>query len=672
MPCSSTPVSISLPVLKSESPPRIKKSKNARRRWIVLAVIQGLMIVHVIQWLITGSTTTPIEPSESMEAVKNGVINVGTIFFALALLSTAIFGRWVCGWACHVVLLQDFCAAMLAKVGIRPRPFRARLLMFMPLALAFYMFLWPVVYRLAIAPLLQPELKWPGWSLHLTTDQFWATFPGVLVAIPFLFVCGFVTVYFLGAKGFCTYGCPYGGFFAPLDELAPVRIRVTDACEGCGHCTAVCTSNVRVHEEVRDYGMVVDPGCMKCMDCVSVCPKEALYVGFGAPAISKKPRVEPEKVARRAFDLSMPEEIAFAAFALFTFLAVRGIYGVIPLLMAAGVTICVVWIVWKAYRTLRDTNAQLHGIRLRYHGVLRPAGVGLLAAAALLVALLGHSAVVSGAFQLAGWHDDRVFIRPEVVFSENPMLLEPSEARHAEQADSLYRLASFAGDGGIGLGWGWQPAIDLRRAWLAATQQRHADGEALMRRSLDRYGVDEARLIQLTRLLRAQGRPDEAVALATESFESSPTFVNLIDEIASMLASEGENEASVALVRASLARVVDDRSAGHADRRLLLMRRLSLLLILHGEGADLSEGIELVRETLRLAPNNPFAHYALALGLGKSGDLEAAEVELRRAVELAPDDPRMNQALGELLSGTGRGDEARPYLSKGLNAGGGQ
>ena len=31
---------------------------------------------------------------------------------------------------------------------------------------------------------------------------------------------------------------------------------MTDACEGCGHCTAVCSSNVRVHAEVRDFGLV--------------------------------------------------------------------------------------------------------------------------------------------------------------------------------------------------------------------------------------------------------------------------------------------------------------------------------------------------------------------------------------------------------------------------------
>ena len=76
------------------------------------------------------------------------------------------------------------------------------------------------------------------------------------------------------------------GSFSLADKLAPGKIRVTDACNQCGHCTATCTSNVLVHAEVKQYKMVVDPGCMKCMDCISVCPNDALYFGFGKPTIA--------------------------------------------------------------------------------------------------------------------------------------------------------------------------------------------------------------------------------------------------------------------------------------------------------------------------------------------------------------------------------------------------
>ena len=216
------------------------------------------MIAHVVQWQITGSTISPIEPSETMYTLQRGALNAGMIFFSLAILATLIFGRFVCGWGCHIVALQDFCAWLLRKVGLVPRPFRSRLLVYVPLFAALYMFVWPTLLRAISKPADDPLI--PAFTNHLVTTNFWETFPTVGVAIPFLFICGFMTVYFLGSKGFCTYACPYGGFFSIADKLAPGRIRVTDACNECGHCTATCTSNVLVHAEVKQYGMVVDPG----------------------------------------------------------------------------------------------------------------------------------------------------------------------------------------------------------------------------------------------------------------------------------------------------------------------------------------------------------------------------------------------------------------------------
>ena len=245
------------------------------------------MIAHVIQWWIMGRTISPIEPSEAMHTLQQGAINAGFIFFTLAILATLIFGRFVCGWGCHILALQDFCAWLLKKIGPQAEAF--------PLAAAD---LCPahrraVYVRLAdalsaISPARRTSRSSRISPIISSPTNFWATFPAVAVAIPFLFICGFMTVYFLGMKGFCTYACPYGGFFGLADIVAPGKIRVTDDCNQCGHCTAVCTSNVLVHAEVKHYGMVVDPGCMKCMDCISVCPNDALYFGFGKPAIAVK------------------------------------------------------------------------------------------------------------------------------------------------------------------------------------------------------------------------------------------------------------------------------------------------------------------------------------------------------------------------------------------------
>jgi hypothetical protein len=132
-----------------------------------------------------------------------------------------------------------------------------------------YMFVWPVAYRLFWKPPTEPII--PKFTNHLVTTNFWATFPSVAVAIPFLFICGFVTVYFLGQKGFCTMPARMGVSSARRQILAGKNpgyacVQSVRAL----HCHV--HFNVLVHAEVKQYGMVVDPGCMKCMDCVSVCP----------------------------------------------------------------------------------------------------------------------------------------------------------------------------------------------------------------------------------------------------------------------------------------------------------------------------------------------------------------------------------------------------------------
>ncbi len=366
----------------------IRKSKTAPWRGAALLLVNLLMVAHIIQWWIMGRTISPIEPSEAMHTLQRGAVNAGFIFFALAILGTMIFGRFVCGWGCHILALQDACAWLLKKMGITPKPFRSRLLIYVPLIAALYMFVWPTFYRAFFDPAPGPII--PAFTNHLVTEKFWATFPSVAVAIPFLFICGFVTVYFLGMKGFCTYACPYGGFFVLADKLAPAKIRVTDACNQCGHCTAVCTSNVLVHAEVKHYGMVVDPGCMKCMDCISVCPNDALYYGWGKPTVAVSGAKAKAKKITRNYSLTWPEEIAGGLVFLASFLAVRGVYGLVPFLMALGCAAVTTYLVLKTWRLLTAQEVYFHRFHLKAAGRLQGTGWAFLVAAVVWTGLNAH------------------------------------------------------------------------------------------------------------------------------------------------------------------------------------------------------------------------------------------------------------------------------------------
>ena len=380
--------SIELPVLNTSPNSEVQKGDIAHprtRRWRAAALIALtlLMIAHIIQWRLMGETISPIEPSETMYTLQRGAINAGFIFFTLAILATLIFGRFVCGWGCHIVALQDFCAWLMNKFGIKPRQFRSRLLVYVPLIVALYMFVWPTLYRYFAKPPNEPLI--PQFTNHLITSNFWETFPPVFVAIPFLFICGFMTVYFLGSKGFCTYACPYGGIFVLADQVAPGKIRVTDACNQCGHCTATCTSNVMVHAEVKQYGMVVDPGCMKHMDCISVCPNDALYFGFGKPAIGVP------KTVKKNFSLTWPEELGAAIIFFASFMAAWDVYQLVPMLMALGIATITTFLAMRTWRLFRAKDLSLYRFNLKSSGSIQKAGWVFLSLALLWIGLNAHS-----------------------------------------------------------------------------------------------------------------------------------------------------------------------------------------------------------------------------------------------------------------------------------------
>ena len=386
----AVPLRSTLPVLPEHSTScgRPPERGSRRRAWVLIAVHVAIAL-HVVHWKLAGRTLTPLEPSEAGETLTTGAINAGFVLLVLLLASTLVLGRFFCGWACHVVALQDASAWLLKRLGVRPQPVRSRLLAFVPLFAALWMFVLPSVFQW-----LEGRLP-SSWRWHLLTEDFWTRFPGPWMAILTFLVTGFLCVWVLGAKGFCTYGCPYGALFSAAERFAPGRIRVNDDCEQCGHCTAVCTSNVRVHEEVARFGAVVDPGCMKCLDCVRSCPKDALSFAFAQRSSRTFPSSTPlRRGVRRTWDFTWAEELCGAVVFVAALYAFRGLYGLVPFLLAIalGVLASAATVVLWRLATLKDVRVQ--GRELKRSGRITGRGGGVWVASLGFLALAAHSGFV--------------------------------------------------------------------------------------------------------------------------------------------------------------------------------------------------------------------------------------------------------------------------------------
>ncbi len=634
---------IAEPSVNAPHPKKVRASKMGKWRALVLVLVHVLIALHIAHWWMNGETITPVEPSEAIAFSRGSIVNAGLIFFASAILITAFFGRFFCGWACHLLALQDFCRYLMMKIGITPRPLKTRILIWVPSVAFFYMFVWPLVYRI-----------WIGDSLavagsEFTTSQFWATFPGWIVGGLTFLICGFATVYFLGAKGFCTYACPYGAAFAAVDRIAPMRIRVTDACEQCGHCTAVCSSNVRVHEEVRDFGMVVSAGCMKCQDCISVCPKDALYYGFGPiPALLNSASIEqknnhapPARTPIRWLD-----ELILVTSFVFTFLVTRNLYGVVPFLMALGLSGIVAFLVLTSVRLTREATVERSGLRLKRNGKILLQGRFFIAVMSVLLALFLHSAMLR--YQMVIGDQSYYQFEPQ----RRAQLQTPPGDIKFNQAQKTQIEASIVALNKVRR-WGLFTTAgnDVKLAWLYALINDASATEKFASHAIQRNELAHEMYQLLALQALAKNESEVAVQHWQRAIEWRPELPEAYLSLGIHYANRGELD---------VAQTIFDHGLASVHQSAALFYNAGLARALQGQN---EASIAFFESALRIDDNYLEARENLAGVLAALGRFKESVTQFRTALQQSPDDIRTRMFLVRALLGQMNQTEAAVELN---------
>jgi len=650
-----------------------RPKRYSRWRAGTLASVYVLVGLHIAHWKIAGRTLAPLELHEVMVTLELGIVTAGFLFMLLAFGSAAIFGRFFCSWGCHILALEDLCAWLLAKVGLRPRPVRSRMLLFVPPAALFYMFVWPQIERVIAGrplPRLSIETDASGWASFVTTD-FWRNLPPVGVTLFTFAVCGFLIVYVLGSRSFCRYACPYGVVFGLADRVAPGRLVALEGCTGCGTCTATCQSDIPVHQELAAYGTVMSSSCMKDLDCLSVCPSEAIGYAFTRPSLFRRRKVA--GAPGRSYDFTLLEDAGMAAAYLVAFFVFRGLYGLVPFLLSLAIGGLFAYAAALAWRLLRRESVRAGRAQLELAGRLTRAGALVATILLLMGVLLAHS----GFIRAHEWLGRRAFAR--VVAGPSSPALVRSAIGHLEHVER----------------WGLArtPGIDRNLADLhfAAGEPRAA--VPYLQRVVARAAGDTDARLHLARALSDAGRGREAVAEAERARAAAaalePERAALVRAAANALlgglrAAGGDAAGAVAAYED----VLRDRPADAAAQRALgellaqggryeeaaahfaaaletepdsAAAQYNLAVLLAGLGRE-GEAIERYRVAARLRPADPETWNNLGFLLARRGEPVEAEACFRRAIGLRPAFAHPHFNLGRLLLELGREDEARPEL----------
>jgi tetratricopeptide (TPR) repeat protein len=335
---------------------------------------------------------------------------------------------------------------------------------------------------------------------------------------------------------------------------------------------------VIVHEEVRKFGMVVDQGCMKCLDCVSVCPKGALYFGFGKPAGA---------LARQAGQRSKPgvtwgEELVLAALFLAAFVIYRGLYGVIPFLLALGLSGVLAFGFAALVRMLRRPSASFLGRALKQEGKLTRAGRVFATSAAAVALLSVHSALIQFHAGRSAGAIEELHAQREAFLDDPARRLSGEPLARAERALASAQLVRR-------LGLLWQPRDEEQLAWLALFAGAPEGFEQGLRARAAAAAEPAGLRYDLARYLAARGRGEEAVAELEAALSVSP-------------------------------------SASAYDR----------LARLHFQAGRSAEALAAFRRALEDFPDNPDLWFNQGVVLGLVGRVEEAAAAFRRVLELDP------------------------------------
>ena len=83
-------------------------------------------------------------------------------------------------------------------------------------------------------------------------------------------------------RPFCKYVCPLGAFYALLNKIAILRMKLDrESCISCGRCERICPMQVEVLKDINSAE------CIRCGRCVQNCPTGAIELTAGKITLRK-------------------------------------------------------------------------------------------------------------------------------------------------------------------------------------------------------------------------------------------------------------------------------------------------------------------------------------------------------------------------------------------------
>jgi ferredoxin-type protein NapH len=270
-------------------------------RWILFSLLSVLLVVYfatmppVSETGLSAFSRSCTIPECNMEIINEifavpilstlvGSSNAWGFYssFLIWFMATLLIGKGWCSWVCYKGGLNNIFGSILKKPVFNISDKLAAKLRLLPFAIL-------ISVGLLSLSLMRPANCYyfcPFGTVDRGVDQFsYIMLTGRFLLFAFVFI---ILPLLFAKRIWCIYLCPAGALQSLIGRFIKIyRIKVdTSKCVSCDKCINGCLTR-GITPKSRDLGKATD-NCSLCMNCVEVCPANAIEVTIFGKSLNIK------------------------------------------------------------------------------------------------------------------------------------------------------------------------------------------------------------------------------------------------------------------------------------------------------------------------------------------------------------------------------------------------